>query len=257
MKVLLIAVAIVITVMSSPLFAGNSLRVSSPDLLAGAKGEEMRSLVREAYRRLGVDVTFVDLPTLRELEWTDLGEVDACLARTASVAKGYPNLVRVGFPLFHHSLVACGLARGPDIRGPADLRNLRVGASRGSLAALGYLLRLGLQPVVFNDFDAAFRALEEGRIDTAIGMRLLLQQATQAQAIPVRYSRPLADWNFYHWVNRGHADLAPRLAEVLRAMYEEGATARLLGEYAWMLDGLDTGKDASAPVRAAVGDQRG
>jgi ABC-type nitrate/sulfonate/bicarbonate transport system substrate-binding protein len=236
-----------------PVRAGEALRIGTPALLAGGRGAETQAVLREAYRQLGLEVTFVDLPTLRELEWADLGEIDGCLARTTSVADGYPNLVRVRFPLFRHCLTACSLAEGVEIQGPNDLQGLRVGVGRGTLGSIGYLQRHGIEPVQFNDLDAALAALGEGRIDAVVGERVLMKMAARAQAIPVRYSRPLRGWNFYHWVYREHADLALRLAEVLRTMYEEGVTARLLGDYAWLLDGLDPGDEARAPIRPVAG----
>ena len=239
MKKQIVLALVVFCLASGPVFAGEALRIGIPELLAGGRGAETQKLIREAYRRLGLDVDFVELPTLRELEWADMGEIDGCLARTRKVAAGYPNLVRVRFPLFRHGVSACSLAEGPEIRGPGDLKGLRVGVCRGTLGSIEYLQRHGIEPVEFNDFGAAFTALRERRIDAAAGERVLLDMAAREQALSVRYSDPLLGWNFYHWVYRGHADLAPRLAEVLRAMYEEGVTARLLGEYAWMLDGMD------------------
>jgi len=225
------------------------LKIGSPDLLAQGRGAELQALIREAYRRIGLDVTFMELPTLRELEWADLGEVDGCLVRTTMVAERFPHLVRVRFPLLQHCLAACSLAEGADVQGPGDLQGLRVGACRGSLGTIGYLRQQGITPVLFNDSAAALRALGERRIDTAVGVRLLLKMAAQEQMLQVRYSPSLHKWNFYHWLNREHADLAPRLARVLREMYGDGDTARLLGRYAWMLRGMEIEDEVREPVR--------
>lgn len=249
MKKQIILALLIVCLVSVSARAGEALRIGTPELMADGRGAETQAVIKEAYRRLGQEVKFVDLPTLREVEWADLGEIDGCLARTTMVAEGYPNLVRVRFPLFHHGLTACTRADGPEIREAADLQKLRVGVGRGALGTIDYLQRHGIKPVQFNDFDAALTALGEERVDAVAGERVLMEMAARAQAIPVRYSSPLRGWNFYHWVYREHAEMASRLAEVLRAMYEEGVTARLLGDYAWMLDGMDTGGEAGPPVR--------
>ncbi|HKI80379.1 MAG TPA: hypothetical protein VKA04_01940, partial [Pseudodesulfovibrio sp.] len=43
--------------------------------------------------------------------------------------------------------------------------------------------------------------------------------------------------------------LAPRLARVLREMYGDGDTARLLGRYAWMLRGMEIEDEVRESVR--------
>ncbi|AMK09705.1 substrate-binding periplasmic protein [Pseudodesulfovibrio indicus] len=226
--------------------AQERLRVGMLDLLEQGGGAEAKSVVGEAYRRLGMAVVFVCLPSKRELECAAQGVTDASLVRTAAVSAEYPGLVRVPFPLFRYTLVAAYAREDLDVRGPSDLVALRVGVDRGSVGTMQFCRRNNISVCALKDLGQGMRMLREGRLDAVLEEQVLLEMAAKKAAVPLKCSLPLQRGYYYHWLNREHAGLAPRLACSLKSMYEDGTTARLLGGFSEMLKGLEVRDESLA-----------
>ncbi|WP_336366872.1 hypothetical protein [Marinobacter sp. C2H3] len=188
------------------------------------------AIMTTAYQQLGITMSTYTAPSNRALRLANSGELDGDLFRVESVAADYPNLIPVGYPLLAGFLYAVVLETGADTLPKPEGRPLRVGIRRGVILAEQAAASLNMEPLLADDFRQLRRLLEWGRVDLILvadveGISPLHNPQWQGLH---RISEPVTAFSLYHYVNRRHANLAPALAEVLRAMHDRGNTARIL-----------------------------
>ncbi len=187
-------------------------------------------VVREAFRRAGVQLRLVRLPAERALINVDAGLEDGDLTRIVGLEQNYPNLVRVPEKLIDWEFAAFSQNSALPARWNV-LRAVPVGHIRGWKI---YEKQLEGAPHVISSDDAAqmFRLLQLGRIDAALYERWMGMSLVRRQAIQnVHLLDPnLARREMYIYLNKRHAALVPRIAEALRAIKAEGLYDRLYKE---------------------------
>lgn len=220
--------------MSVPVHAEQGYRITSPCTVERCLFQEVKAVVREAYRRLGKRVTFTPLPVRRELQSVSMGQRDATLARVSLPSSERENLEQVPFPLLR--AVIGPVSADPAIRVEEleDLARFRVGCLRGGVIAALLCERAGVVPDQINGIANAVRMLQEDRIEVYVEDLVLASVVAEDLGIGIHIGEPLYWGYFYHWVNKKHAALAPELARVFREMLADGTTERLLGKYAAM-----------------------
>lgn len=187
---------------------------------------------REAYRRIGVDVTFVSLPSPLELEFADMGRTDGSMLRTEAVGADHANLIMVPYPLARISFTACSLRDDVRIDRPADLAGYRTGISRGGFTAARICRDAKVEPVLMSSLTSGIRMLEEKRLDVIVEERHTIDWAMAEAGRQLYCSEPLFKGYLYHWLNKRNADLVCRLADAFQAMHAEGVARRVFGESA-------------------------
>ncbi|MGB0129160.1 MAG: transporter substrate-binding domain-containing protein [Rhodocyclaceae bacterium] len=190
----------------------------------------LESISQTAFRRLGMDFKLVSLPSERSLTSANLGEVDGEGLRVAGLENQYPNLIQVPERYVRISFVA--FAKDATINldnGWDSLKPYRVAFITGwkmfEANASG--------AKIVNKVDKAeqlFQMLDSGRVDLALytkadGVSLVRNLGLSAIA-PV--SPALKDVDMYLYLNRKHAALVPKLAQVLREMKADGTYNRIL-----------------------------
>lgn len=211
-------------------------------------GRWMRRVYTEAFRRLGMPLQFADFPTLRLSNTLERGAVDGEPARFLAYAAAHPSLVRVDEPVFDAQLALFAATPAPSLSRLEDLpgTSLRVEYRRGLVACevalkpwqpagrlrdvttteegLDNLLRRPTT-LVHCDSDVAF--------DSAIRMpRFKAVNSSFRQLLAIGQPQPL-----YPFLHRSNAELAPRLAAVLKVMKAEGLIQRYRREVERELDG--------------------
>ena len=184
----------------------------------------------EVFRRAGAELRLVKLPAERGLINANAGVEDGDLARIAGLEKQYPNLVRVPEKLVDLEFSAFS----KDASIPSNWKAIRqrsVGYIKGwqiyeqNLAGAEYVTSA-------DDPEQLFRLLDLNRIEVALyersfGMALVRQQGLKG----VRpLAPPLATREMFIYLHKRHANLAPRLADVLRAMKREGFYQRVYSQ---------------------------
>jgi ABC-type amino acid transport substrate-binding protein len=226
---------ILLLLVLSCLLAGTAqarrLTIGMPHLDNDRRFPEVEAFFREAYRRAGVEVDFISLPALLDIDFADLGRTDGSLLRTGEAASCRKNLVRVPYPILLVDFVACTLREEIRIRRPADLAGYRVGVSRANLSTRGLCRKEGVKPVLLNSLISGIRMMEAGRIDVVLEERNTLGMVMPYLDKPLHCSPPLQQGQLYHWLNKRNADLAEPLAEAFKAMGEEGEILRVFGRY--------------------------
>jgi len=198
-----------------------------PHSRADGTGYEDR-IVLEAFRRIGVEVKLVQLPSERALQNADKGIDDGNYVRIAGLSSQYPNLIMVPEPMSSFPCVA--FTRDPGLKALAwsDLRGPQVAYVLGwKLVELNVPAVQTLQSV--RDQETLFALLDKGRV------RIVLADLhTGREIIRRKHYRdmrallpPLADPPMFLYLHKRHAALVPKLAEILREMRRDGTLQRL------------------------------
>lgn len=184
-------------------------------------------VMREAYRRLGLDLRPAMLPRERALISADSGETDGDLIRAAGIDAHYGNLVRVPEPVVTFDVIAFTAGLKFAVDGWDSLRPYSLCIMRGMKIA--EQMTEGMQRLIANTADQAILMLSAGRCQIAILGREVWPDVERLGAGPLRaLDPPVARVPLYHYVHRRHAGLVPHLADALRGMRDDGTTAGLL-----------------------------
>lgn len=221
---------------SEPFVLGTDLDETSPI------GKWYRRIYGEIFRRMGVPLKVVQIPTARLTILADQGEVDGQASRVLAYAETHPNQLRVDEVLHEVrlGLYTYNSATRPDQ--PGRIEDLASGKwlveYRRGVAICEKLLKPVLPPDRISDVtsvDQGLKKLKSGRtdyycdFDTAIRNELLMPEYKG----DVRFRRALdlgVGIQLYPYVYKSRADLAPRLAEALRKVKADGLIERYLRE---------------------------
>jgi len=197
-----------------------------PHSRPGDTGFEDR-IILEAFRRIGVPVRLVRLPSERALKNADQGVDDGNFVRIAGLSSQYPNLIRVPEPMSELSFTA--FTRNPAIATATwdDLRGRNVGLVTGwklaeqNLANAPHISRV-------RDEEALFALLDKGRVEVVVSSLHTGGEIVRRHGYRnVRaLSPPLAVVPMYLYMNKKHAGLVPLLDQALRHMRQDGSLQR-------------------------------
>lgn len=205
--------------------------VITTDSDPGTYGSRLSTLIyTEAFRRLGLPVHIEHYTLSRRAALVEEGIADGETSRVYAYGADRPNLIRVeesiidlDFALYttHPTL---RLERIEDLRNSEHLVEYR----RGILLCEKTLRSL-VAPRRLSDvatYQQGLRKLIAGRTDLYCDLEIYVRQELQSpeyKGAPVRKVITLGDAvPTYPYLNKKHADLAPRLAVVLRQMKTEG-----------------------------------
>lgn len=218
---------------SLPAQSQTPLVVGAPCLdIKSCKLPEVETFFKELYSRSGLAVEVRYLPMLRDITEADAGIIDATMSRTMMATKDFPNLVRVPFPLLKFQQAAVTTKLGIHIRSWEDLKPYNVGLMRGSRTEYLMAESRMVNITLFNSWQNGFAMLQENRIDVVIASPLVAKSVSRQMGMKnVHVSEPIMECYTYHYINKKHATLAPRLAQSLKEMLEDGTTERLMGRF--------------------------
>ena len=198
-------------------------------------GKWVRKIYGEAFRRLGVRLEVTAFPTQRLSVLTDHAGVDGDVARVYGYAAAHADLVRVEEPVME---VVLALFTTDSSRVLKRLEDLPASGLRGiylrGVAICENTLRPLLTPDRLTDTTEESQGLSmmlAGRADfyctSDLSMQTLLRRAEFKEVRTLRKLLVLNDaLAFYPYLHRKHAELAPRLAAVLKQMKAEGLIER-------------------------------
>lgn len=199
-------------------------------------------LYTDACAMLGLQFEFVDVPAKRATAMVENGEVDGELGRTAVYQQLHPQLLRVEEANNAVNFCVYGRATAAPFVDMAQVRRqaLRCERRRGIHEMEAFLdQQLGRShSSEINEVWQGVRKLQLGRTDlyfdvqeavddylrfTRCGQRPLAQPQIKLLAT-------VATTTGHCYLNRKHASLAPRLAQVLAQLKLDGTSARYLAE---------------------------
>lgn len=210
---------------------GQARAADTPHVISQIQGDQASQrgfeIVREAYRRVGLDAQAEILPNERGIVSADNGVTDGDTMRMAGLEARYSNLVRVPEPLLTFDTIAFTNGMLFKVDGWESLRPYSLCIIRGmKLAEKG---AEGMNREVISDNISALRMLKAGRCEVAVLGEAIWLLIDELKLGPLRALDPAVEVTpLYHYVNRRHAALAPKLAEALKAMRKDGAITSIL-----------------------------
>ncbi len=184
----------------------------------------------EAYKRLGIRLEVHKYPGERSLQSANSGQMDGELYRRAGMERDYPNLMQVPVPLQVYEIVVFTRDSALSISAWDELSSLTIGYVRGIEIIEANTKGMRTEPVP--TLQQALQKLMVGRTDVVVGNRVSGLAAIKALKLDkVRVLQPaLASFPVYHYLNRKHAALIPRLTAVLQQMQQEKVIERIQRE---------------------------
>lgn len=187
-------------------------------------------IYREAFRRLGIQISVIALPTKRASVMADTGQIDGDLHRAHSYGDSHPNMVRVEFSHFPVTFYAYSkrkdivLADGWDSFNHTSLRVQYILGSAIAGRELGRRVAPNQLSTV-TDVELGLRKLELDRADVLIALDLNVEPLLPLPAFRragIHQVAQLDQVPCYLYLEKRHAALAPRLAQVLAQIKREG-----------------------------------
>ncbi len=211
-----------------------SLQASEQLIFSAIKGS-MNSLVsgrvlKEAYRRINIDINIKEYPGARSIHNANNGDVDGELFRIDGITKEFTNLHKVPVPI--NMIEGIVLTKGLtfQVNGWKSLKPYVVGIQRGiKFTEDGTRKVKGLQTQIANGHGQLFRMLEAGRVDLIAVARLNGLHNIKDLDIPgIKVLHPVVQtYALFHYLHKDNEHLIPRITKSLREMEKEGLIKKI------------------------------
>ncbi len=180
-------------------------------------------VIREACRRLGIEVQIVAVSSARSLSNVERGVDDGNFLRIKGFDKKYPHLVRVPEKIIDVQFVI--FSKDSQLKTPnwESLRPYHVGYVRGWLIAEQNIKDVKEITVVENR-TSLFKVLESDRIELAFAELYggyYLMKTLNLPHLSIAHP-PLATMEMFLYLNNKHEKLVPKLTAVLKEMKRDG-----------------------------------
>ncbi len=218
---------VMLSTMVSPVFGQQDARGVQLVRISAIANEQTHELVKEvvraAYKKIGIEVEFNDLPARRGLEWANSGKTDGDLARIDGTEQKFTNLIKISTPVTTIKGVVFTQKIERNILSWEDLKGLSVGIIGGiRYSELG---TKGLNRVLAEDMHHLFFLLSKGRIDVAVAVleagKIEINQHHKASKIHI-IGQPLFAAPLFHFIHKKNQELVPQLESALQEMMEKG-----------------------------------
>ncbi|MCP4753869.1 MAG: amino acid ABC transporter substrate-binding protein [Proteobacteria bacterium] len=188
--------------------------------------------LRQAYGKLGYELSFKRVPSKRSLHDSNLGKSDGELIRALNIQKMFPNLVPVKAPLATIQITVYTKDKIFVPKGRDSLKPYKIGIIRG-FTTTDKVTR-GLNRHEVKSYDSLFKMLQIGRIDIALLLESeairFLKKNPQFEDIkplkPAIISVPLL-----HFLHKKHMDLIPQIQPIMEKMIKEKVLEKLVAPY--------------------------
>lgn len=185
--------------------------------------EGAKAVLKVAYQRLGVDVTFSQLPRKRALKLSVEGQKDGEVMRRMSVAEDNPTLLAVQTPVIFSQIVAYHRENTNfEMEDLADLSQFKVIRSRGTVSHK-IIADQAASQIVVADYEQGFSLLRDGRADILIGTGLVPVHLLEDDGETGRIlAKTVQVEPLYHMLHVRNSDLVPQLEAIMEDMDKSG-----------------------------------
>ncbi|NJL60278.1 MAG: transporter substrate-binding domain-containing protein [Desulfobacteraceae bacterium] len=200
----------------------------------------MRQVYTEIFRRMDLKAEFRRYPAKRAGMEADAGNVDGELGRPYEYLSEHTNLIRVEetvFPLNFSAFTA--QTSIPELNGWNSLKgtDYRVGYIRGIRTVESNLPKVVVSENLSDVTEPAqgLKQLISGRIDLFVDEEsgiLTLLNTPEFKDSKIRSAGIMGSVHLYPYLHKKHAALAPKMAEIIRAVKAEG----LIEQYRMMVE---------------------
>ena len=179
-------------------------------------------ILREAYRRIGINLVIKKYPAERALKLANQGKVDGEVQRINGIAAKYPNLIQVHPKINFIEGVVFSKSVTFDVKGWESLRPYRIGIIRGIKFAERNTAGMKVLPA--GNYATLFKMLDRKRFDIIVSPSLNGRyQMLQAGVKGLReLPPPIMRFDLFHYLHKKNKALLPRISKVLQSMRESG-----------------------------------
>jgi ABC-type amino acid transport substrate-binding protein len=223
-----VSVALLATLFSGLSMAQEKLTFRAPD--ESAFTNYVTAVLEEAYRELGIQLNYIDLPRVRGEQLAAEGTIAGELGRTTALENKRHELRRVPFPLFRFDILAvtdrrrCGYCR------PGNYDSLAYVNGMDSITTVVQQLSKPPSVVTPTDLEQVVKLVEAGRVDAAF-MADFQYQGSVLSKNPNFITHRLSIEQGFHYLNEEHARLIPQLTYQLQKLKESGRIEELQKAY--------------------------
>ncbi len=186
-----------------------------------------QAMADDLSRRLKVNLTVVNLPGQRSIEYLKSGKIDGDWSRVDGFNQVVPGLIKVSEPMASHPFLAYSLKRDIKINGWESLKPFRVVYLRGWKIIERELkdVHEHLHPV--DDASIALALLIANRADVFVHVPYVIEPILKTHEFKYSgiqaLSPPLDYQNVHTYLLEKHQDLANRMAIALKEMKKDGS----------------------------------
>jgi len=213
---------IVFGLMLGPPPAAADERVTIAGVRSFSEHEPGTVILKEVYRRIGVQLEIERLPAERAPRLANDGVYAGDLQRIDAVKNLYTNLIQVRPPINYLEANAFSVKHDFPVADWDSLRPYRIGIIRGMKFA--DINTKGMNRVEISDYESMLRMLDLGRIDVGVLPRIngLYQRIKFGRTAVRELKPPLVRIHLFHYLHEKNKALVPRLSAVIEAMRETG-----------------------------------
>ena len=206
------------------IYAQNTLLIASPGAPTAKVTEQ---ILREAYKRIGIQIQIKEFPAERSLLMSNEGQSDGDVNRIKEVEKLYTNLIRVPIVVNTVEWVAFSNNVRFPVEGWESLKPYKIALRRGMKIA--EIKTEGMSREVVTTDEQIFKLLDIGRVDVAVSDlltgRIELKRLNLESIF--KLEPPLTTVELYHYLHKKHENLVAKITESLQTMENEGEIRRI------------------------------
>jgi polar amino acid transport system substrate-binding protein len=221
----LFAVFSLLAALAGPACAADEIRMGTAN---GAISQAALTVLREAYRRIGINVSTTRMSADQSLQETVRGDLDGLTARVAGLEARHPSLIRIPVAVVAVDAMVFANRTPLVVTGWDSLRPYRIGILKGVQYAVEGTR--GMRVDVFADNAQLFSKLESEEIDFAVATRIegvLMMRELRTRKVAM-LEPPLTKVVLYHYLHSSRRDLAPKITASLQAMEREGRMRHIM-----------------------------
>lgn len=191
-------------------------------------------VLREAYGRLGIEITVSPLPGARAIYQSSKGVTDGELYRIWGISDKHPTLVPVPVPINVMDVIIFTIDTPLEVQGWNSLNSFTLGMQRGvKFAEKATSESKDLNVWLTNTNEQLFKMLIAGRVDIVAASRVSgLNKIKELGVAEIKPLDPAVEsYQLYHYLHKKNSHLIPALTSVLEAMQNEGLIDKIRADF--------------------------
>lgn len=191
-----------------------------------------RIIIPVFYQRIGIEATIIPLPANRAQQEAVRGVTDGEIMRIWSYGLENPDMIRVPTPYYHLQTGAFIVKDSKVlIQNKSDLARYRLARVRGVKHTNNITAGMPLVNDMSNT-EQMMKYLSAGMVDVALTNTIDGQKTIARNAFKniIQVTPPLATFKLYHYLNKKHEALVPKIDQVIRDMQTNGELAQLIAK---------------------------
>jgi polar amino acid transport system substrate-binding protein len=190
-------------------------------------------VVKEAFRRVGIEISIIAVPAERALRNASEGIEDGIFSRVAGMSEKYPGLLQVPQKIVDFDFVAFSRKIDAEIKGWESLGPYDIAIITG-WKILEENIRGTRSLHKVRDVSILFNLLARDRVDIVVYSRIGGVFTIREMGLKEvkALEPPLASREMFLYLNSKHAGLVAPISESLGRMKEDGTYQSIVGSYA-------------------------